>query len=381
MYAQNLVPNWSFEDTIDCTSFNINNAQHWCPVGKSPTIHLYKCQSDPWGTTPHQYNSICAQSYQIPKTGNAYAAFTIYNQSSLNNFNAFPQVKLIDTLKLNKIYCVSFYVSLWNYCKFSFDKLGAILTPTAFPCIVAGTNTTAIAGVYMPQIASPAGLQLDDTLNWMEVSATYTANGTETYLTIGDFFLQSQHSIVQSYPSNCNGVADYYLDDVSVEEVQIARASNDTLIYAMDSVVIGNNASEAALFSWQPTAGLSCTNCPNPKASPNVTTTYTVTKTQCKAVTSDVITITVSPVGINEFGVTNADLRILPNPSNDLVMITRRFVFEKIELLSITGQVLLSELVNSKSHQLQLQNFAEGIYFAKVVYPNGLSVTKKIIKQ
>ena len=37
--SQNLVPNWSFEDTIDCTSFNINNAQHWCPVGKSPTIH------------------------------------------------------------------------------------------------------------------------------------------------------------------------------------------------------------------------------------------------------------------------------------------------------------------------------------------------------
>ena len=130
------MPNWSFEDTIDCTSFNINNAQHWCPVGKSPTIHLYKCQSDSWGTTPHQYNSICAQSYQIPKTGNAYAAFTIYNQSSLNNFNAFPQVKLIDTLKLNKIYCVSFYVSLWNYCKFSFDKLGAILTRRLMVCAV-----------------------------------------------------------------------------------------------------------------------------------------------------------------------------------------------------------------------------------------------------
>jgi hypothetical protein len=301
--------------------------------------------------------------------------------NSASNYDVFPQVKLIDTLKLNKIYCVTFYVSLWNYCKYSFDKLGARLSSTSFPCIVAGTNTMTIAGSYTPQIVSPAGVQLDDTLNWMEVSGTYLANGTETYLTIGDFFLQAQHSIVQTYPSNCNGVADYYLDDVSVEEVEIAKAKNDTLIYAMDSVVIGANNSEAALFNWQPTAGLSCTNCPNPKASPTITTTYTVTKTQCKSITTDEITVTVSPVGIKEFGMTNVDLRILPNPANDLVTITSRFDFEKIELLSITGQVLLSELVNIKSHQLQLQNFAEGIYFIRITYPNGLINTKKLMVQ
>jgi hypothetical protein len=51
-----------------------------------------------------------------------------------------------------------------------------------------------IAGSYIPQIVSPAGVQLDDTLNWMEISAIYTSNGTETYLTVGDFFCN--HSIV-----------------------------------------------------------------------------------------------------------------------------------------------------------------------------------------
>ena len=135
------------------------------------------------------------------------------------------------------------------------------------------------------------------------------------------------------------------------------------------------------MFSWQPTAGLSCTNCPNPKASPNVTTTYTVTKTQCKSVTTDEITVSVSPTSVKEFGMTNADLRILPNPANDLVTVTSRYDFEKLELLSITGQVLLTETVNSKTHQLQLQHFAEGIYFVRIVYPNGLSVVKKVIKQ
>jgi hypothetical protein len=190
--------------------------------------------------------------------------------------------------------------------------------------------------------------------------------------------LQSQHSIIQNYPSNCNGVVDYYVDDVSVEEVEIAKAKNDTLIYAGDSTIIGKNASEAALFSWQPTTGLSCTNCPNPKASPNVTTTYTVTKTQCKSVTTDEITITVSPVGIDEININNA-FTLQPNPTNGLIMLSSRFEMQRIEVINIAGQILLQETINSKTHQLQLQNFSEGIYFVQVVYPNGLSTVKKVV--
>jgi gliding motility-associated-like protein len=48
-------------------------------------------------------------------------------------------------------------------------------------------------------------------------------------------------------------------------------------ILAGESVQI--NASGATTYTWTPTTGLSCTNCPNPIASPTVTTTYTVTGT------------------------------------------------------------------------------------------------------
>jgi hypothetical protein len=34
-----------------------------------------------------------------------------------------------------------------------------------------------------------------------------------------------------------------------------------------------------------------------------------------------------------------------------------------------------------KTRQLQLQNFAEGMYFVKVSYADGISLTKKVIKQ
>ena len=375
--SQNLVPNWSFEQNIDCSTPILRNAVDWCSVSNNCT-YFYPCESDPFFNTPYQYFNSCFQSYQVARTGNAYTSIYGFISSSTSTPDRYAQVKLIDTLKSNKIYCISFYLSLWNYSQYSTDKIGAVLTPTPFPCLPPATAPNYTVTGVIPQIVSPVGVQLDDTLNWMEVSGTYTANGTETYLTIGDFFLQSQHSIVQSYPSNCNGVADYYLDDVSVEEVQIARASNDTLIYAMDSVIIGSNPSEAALFSWQPSVGLSCTNCPNPKASPNVTTTYTVTKTQCKVTTTDVVTITVSPTSINELNITNA-ITLQPNPTNGIVNISSKYEMQKIEVINITGQLLLSEIVNDKSHQLSLNDFSVGIYFVRVVYPNGLSSIKKVV--
>lgn len=85
--------------------------------------------------------------------------------------------------------------------------------------------------------------------------------------------------------------------------------------------------------------------------------------------------------GIKNISYLNEAAGVSPNPTNGSVTISSKYDFEKVELLSITGQILLSETVNSKSHQLQLQNFTEGIYFVRVFYPNGLSTVKKVIKQ
>jgi len=315
--AQNLVPNPSFEYNINCTNIYIENSLGWCAINNGVGAGYYQgCQSNQLFMTPYQYLDACFTSYQVPRTGVAYIDIGTYVLSATQE-SSVPQVKLIDTLKAGKIYCVTYYVSVWNNAKYTIDKLGALLTQTPFPCFVAGGPTVAIAGNYTPQVVTTPGVAIGDTLNWTEVSGSFTAVGNEAYLAIGNFFTHAQHYIQNTYPTNCNGLVDYYVDDVSVEEVEIAKAKNDTLIMQGDSAAIGLNNSEAALFSWQPTAGLSCTNCPNPKASPTITTTYTVTKTQCKSVTSDVITVTVSPVGINEL--VNANVfKISPNPATDV---------------------------------------------------------------
>lgn len=84
------------------------------------------------------------------------------------------------------------------------------------------------------------------------------------------------------------------------------------------------------------------------------------------------------PTSISEINNENT-FSIYPNPANTICTISSKTIIQKTELTNIAGQVLLSEIVNEKTHQLQLQNFSQGIYFIKVHYPNGLSVTRKVI--
>ncbi len=218
------------------------------------------------------------------------------------------------------------------------------------------------------------------------MSGSFTAIGNEAYLTLGNFFPNTQHTYSLSYPGGVRQLADYYLDDVSVEEVQIAKARNDTLIYQGDSVIIGKNKGEALLYNWQPTAGLSCTNCPNPKASPSVTTTYTVTKTQCKAVTSDVITVTVSPVGIRDLSYWNEVVGVSPNPVNDVLNIN----FKSNEMLKQVQHDCTIKITDVLGKEVLWENYAEeinistlenGIYFLSLYKNNQLLITKKVVKQ
>ncbi len=384
--GQNLVPNSSFENHSDCNNIYIYNAIPWCLSSSNGGSSAFynPCQSDPLFRTPVQYNDPCFQSYQLPRTGLSYIDMGNYVQSSIQE-SVVPQVKLIDTLKANKIYCVTYYVSVWNNAKYTIDKLGALLTPTPFPCFVAGGPTVAIAGNYTPQVVTTPGVAIGDTLNWTEVSGSFTAAGNEAYLAIGDFFTHAQHYIQNTYPTNCNGLALYYVDDVSVEEVEIAKAKNDTLIMQGDSAMIGLNNSEAALFSWQPTTGLSCSNCPNPKASPTITTTYTVTKTQCKTVTSDMITVTVSPVGIDELSmVYGVQAKIYPNPNNGSFMLAydlKKYYEANVQIADVTGKIVfnadidnMNSILNINTNQLQ-----SGIYFIQLTKGKQLLWTDKVM--
>ncbi|MEM7104138.1 MAG: gliding motility-associated C-terminal domain-containing protein [Bacteroidota bacterium] len=74
-----------------------------------------------------------------------------------------------------------------------------------------------------------------------------------------------------------------YLNTLFVPtSISFACAGNDICICPGGSVQLGCDnlvVSPGVTYSWSPAAGLDCTDCPNPMATPDVTTTYTLTVT------------------------------------------------------------------------------------------------------
>lgn len=73
-----------------------------------------------------------------------------------------------------------------------------------------------------------------------------------------------------------------------------AKPGLDSTICLGDAIVIGTKDSLSfTSYAWQPSSGLSCTNCATPMANPITNTTYTLQRTECAFVTSNDITITI----------------------------------------------------------------------------------------
>jgi len=130
-------------------------------------------------------------------------------------------VELNDTLIAQKNYCVSFYVNLANLDGFPYNnvaitEIGCLLSDSAIS-MIGYENFT-----YTPQITSAAGQYLNDTLNWMLVSANYVAIGGEKFITIGNFKrnINTDTMILNNKLSSSN-MCYYYIDNVSVLDCAI----------------------------------------------------------------------------------------------------------------------------------------------------------------
>jgi hypothetical protein len=130
---------------------------------------------------------------------------------------------LLDTLRQGHEYCVSFYVSVAEKCKYVTDGIGLYLSVDSAVDYTINTNLS-----FVPQISNPAGNIIYDTLNWVQISGTYIANGGEKYLTIGNF-KDDANTMIDSTSSTGNS-AYYFIDDVSVIDCTVGiNEVNDNL--------------------------------------------------------------------------------------------------------------------------------------------------------
>ena len=74
---------------------------------------------------------------------------------------------------------------------------------------------------------------------------------------------------------------------------------------------------------------------------------------------------TVSAIGIKEQN--NGGVTIYPNPSYDIFTVEIEApIHGELQILSLNGQVIHSRTIRSTSEQIDLSNYAKGIYFVTV---------------
>jgi hypothetical protein len=202
--GQNLVPNPSFEDTVQCPDAlnQVNNAMSWVSVRPSPDYFNLCAPNGNNASVPNNF-----YGYRIPASGVAYAGF---GAKFATNGREYLGTSLVSPLQIGLTYYVSFKVSLikqWVNGVCAVNKLGILFS--TFPYSISNPAPKCnCAQVFTDSIVA-------DTINWTMIKGSFVADSTYTFISIGNFFVDSLIASIQIQPGPfC--LSYYYLDDVCV---------------------------------------------------------------------------------------------------------------------------------------------------------------------
>ncbi|MCA6362246.1 MAG: T9SS type A sorting domain-containing protein [Bacteroidetes bacterium] len=358
--SQNLVLNPSFESYDSCPNYagGINSISQWNEINYYYSPDCYNSCADS-GEYDSPYNFF---GYQKASHGTSYAGIVTW-VNSLASLRETVCGRLVDSLPPNHIYCIAFYVNLSDSSDYAINRIGALLSDSAFDIATDPPNWMYDID---PSIESDTNLILNDTLNWIKIENKYTSQGGEINIIIGNFRTNSETEVEYiNYSNILNNEAYYFIDQVSVEEIKPAHAGSNQTITSGQQVQLGNNVTEDASYQWLPATGLSDPTAPNPIAQPFSTTTYTVTKTQCSAVTTDEVTVTVN--------------------TNPAIVVQGTFTLPQLCAENSTAEIFdargrkVSAFATSQEEALVA--LAPGMYFLRFQCVNGDVIVRRLVVQ
>jgi OmpA-OmpF porin, OOP family len=272
-FAQNLVPNPSFEQYFRCPdSFNPQGSdRNLAPGWVSPTQG-----------TPDLFNRCSFGNAGVPRNWagvaqahKGYGYSGIYAWINNSNYREYLQAKLTDSLIEGRKYSVEFFFRLTAYSKFSIDRLGVLLSDSSRQVPhdklwnVEPSFTHVMDSVY----SKKTGL-------WNRVYFEYTAKGGEKFISIGNFSSDSEIKkfYIQFSPANepkLNSAAYFYIDDVSVmplansltesKDLAIRQEVKPNEIYILKHIYFAFNSYELMPLSYEELSVLLSIMKKNPK--------------------------------------------------------------------------------------------------------------------
>jgi hypothetical protein len=213
IYGQvNLVPNPSFEihDTCPISASQISYVNPWfAPTLGSPD-YFDTCSNISSGASVPQN----IFGYQYALDGGGYVGIESYDSSGTGINREYVAVKLNSTLQLNIKYYVSFYVSLSDSSREAIDQMGCFFSNDTIK------RQDVLPFNLVPHVSNPNFNYLSSKQNWIKISGTYTAQGNENFITIGNFRDSLNTHLVYApggWPNYSGSrIAYYYIDYVCV---------------------------------------------------------------------------------------------------------------------------------------------------------------------
>ena len=203
--AQNLVPNGDFEQYDGCNFLlgDLDSAAFWFNPTNSTPDYFNECVMGAAGIPSNYFG------YQYAHTGTGCGGIYIWFGGS-NNYREYMEVPLTAPLVANQCYQLRMWVNLANSVKYTSHMVGAYFSDTLIDV------STYYVLPFVPQIQNSAGTS-PDSLFWTFISQTFTANGGENYMIIGNFLNDSSTilTVANNNISTSNDSACYfYIDNV-----------------------------------------------------------------------------------------------------------------------------------------------------------------------
>ena len=118
------------------------------------------------------------------KEGEHYAGFMAYSEREASP-RTYLQTKLPKKLVEGKRYCLKMHVQLSDISKYAVDNIGMFLGSKAIKA------KDIEAYDISPQLTHSGNLIVEEMFDWVQVCQPFTADGTERYVTIGNFAPQA----------------------------------------------------------------------------------------------------------------------------------------------------------------------------------------------
>ncbi|MBI4649114.1 MAG: T9SS type A sorting domain-containing protein, partial [Bacteroidia bacterium] len=260
-FAQNLVPNHSFEEYSNCPSYPGDMfAIGWQSIY---TADYYNSCDDSLCYVSVPHNII---GYQHAVTGNAYSGlFTRATSNTFSNYREFISCQLNNPLTIGEKYYVSFMASLADKSNCATNNLGALFSTVPINFNSYPIPLTNHANIYSYSI-------IIDSANWVKISGSFIADSAYSYMYITNFYdnfhtdsILFDTTIIISpliYFVDTICWAYYYIDDVCVSEdsldcpllTKISLKSNSTIFNifpnpAYDKIEIELNINDKYSFA------------------------------------------------------------------------------------------------------------------------------------